>query len=252
MATRLGRQFSEIVVLVLLAAVCGLAAQGSFTLQQVMSSPFPTELVSAPAGEDVAWVFNAGGVRNIWMAAPAAEGSYRSRQLTKYTADDGQDIAEVTWTPDGRSIVYARGGDFENDREYPNPASAPEGVEQDIWMVSTSGGEPRKLAEGHAPAVSPKGDAVAYVLKDQVWQINLAAGAKPEQLIHDRGKSGSLRWSPDGSRLAFVSRRGDHSLVVVYGVASKNLRYLDPSVDHDSNPAWSPDSRWVAFLRIPS
>jgi len=230
----------------------GFAAQGSFTLERVMSSPFPSELVAAPASGAVAWVFNASGARNLWVAGPGADGSYHSRRLTNYMADDGQDLGELAWTPDGKSIVYTRGGDFENDGEYPNPANGAPGVEQDLWIVSTSGGEPRKLAEGHAAAVSPRGDTVAYVFKDQLWQIPLAAGAKPEQLIHDRGKSGSMRWSPDGSRLAFVSRRTEHSFVGVYDATSKSLRYFDPSVDSDSNPVWSPDGRSVAFLRIPS
>jgi dipeptidyl aminopeptidase/acylaminoacyl peptidase len=217
-----------------------------------MGAPFPTELVVSPAGGRVAWVFDARGLRNIWVAEPSGAGTYKSRQLTRYTQDDGQDIGELAWTPDGRAIVYVRGGDFENDSTYPNPASSPEGVEQDIWVISVEGGAPRKLAEGHSPAVSPKGDSVAYIFKDQVWRVKLADGAKPEQLIHDKGKSGSLRWSSDGSRLAFGSRRGDHSFVVVYNLEGKSLVYLDPSVDQDSAPVWSPDSRQVAFLRLPA
>jgi dipeptidyl aminopeptidase/acylaminoacyl peptidase len=227
-------------------------ARGSFTLEQVMSSPFPTELLASPTGGRVAWVFDARGLRNVWVAEPSGGGGYRSRQLTGYTEDDGQDVGELTWTPDGRAIVYVRGGDLENDGVYPNPASAPAGVEQAVWVVSIEGGAPRKLGEGHSPAVSPKGDSVVYIFKDQVWQVMLAAGAKPQQLIHDKGEDSSLRWSPDGSMLAFVSRRGDHSFVGVYNLGGKSLLYLDPSVDRDSEPVWSPDSRQVAFLRLPA
>jgi dipeptidyl aminopeptidase/acylaminoacyl peptidase len=121
-----------------------------------------------------------------------------------------------------------------------------------MWIVSLDGGAPRKLAEGHSPAVSSKDDSLAYVFKDQVWLVKLAQGAKPEQLIHDKGKDSSLRWSPDGSHLAFVSRRGDHSFVGVYNVGCKSLQYLDPSADQDFEPVWSPDSRQIAFLRLPA
>ena len=237
----------------LLFVVIGVAvARGSFTLEQVMSSPFPTELVASPTGGRVAWVFDARGLRNIWVAEPSGGGTYQSRQITRYTQDDGQEIGELAWTPDGRAVVYVRGGDFETGGSYPNPASAPEAVEQDIWVVSLEGEAPRKLAEGHSPAVSPKGDGVVYVFKDQVWWVELAEGAKPEQLIHDKGKSSSLRWSPDGSSFAFVSRRGDHSFVGVYKLGDKSLLYLDPSADRDSEPVWSPDSKQVAFLRQPA
>ena len=252
MLVLLRRKGLQTVGLMLFVMVGVVAARGSFTLEQVMSAPFPTELVASPTGGRVAWVFDARGRRNIWVAEPSGGGTYKSRQLTRYTEDDGQDVGELAWTPDGRAIVYVRGGDFENDSTYPNPASSPEGVEQDVWIVSVEGGAPRKLAEGHSPAVSPKGDSVAYIFKDQVWRVRLSDGAKPEQLIHDKGKSGSLRWSSDGSRLAFVSQRGDHSFVVVYNVEGKSLVYLDPSVDRDSAPVWSPDSRQVAFLRLPA
>ena len=50
-------------------------------------------------------------------------------------------------------------------------------------------------------------------------------------------------------RIAFTSYRGDHSFIGVYRVATKTLIYLDPSVDKDTSPVWSPDSRRVAFLR---
>ena len=198
-------------LLALLAgSVLAAAQREPFTIEQVMSAPFPSELVAAPAGGKVAWVFDARGVRNIWVAEPP---DYKARALTSYAADDGQEIAELAWTPDARAIVYARGGDFETLREAPNPRSYPQGVEQDIWVVALAGGPPRKLGEGHSPAVSPKGDEVAFVYKDQVWLAKLSGGDKPAQLIHARGKAEGLRWSPDGSQLALVSAREDHSFI---------------------------------------
>jgi dipeptidyl aminopeptidase/acylaminoacyl peptidase len=246
------RKTARATIATLLFAAAATAAQGPFTLEQVMSSPFPADLVASPAGGRLAWVFNARGARNVWVAEQDGVGRYRARPLTSYDEDDGQDVGELAWTPDGRSIVYTRGGDFEHDSAYPNPASAPEGVEQDVWLVTLNGGAPRKLGEGHSPAVSPHADALAYIFNDQVWFTKLAAGAKPEQLIRDKGKCNSLRWAPDGSRLVFVSARGDHGFIVAYDFASRSVRYLDPSVDQDSEPVWSPDSRSVAFRRIPS
>jgi len=52
--------------------------------------------------------------------------------------------------------------------------------------------------------------------------------------------------------LAFGNARGDHSFIAVYDLATKQLRYLDPSVDRDSEPVWSADSKQIAFIRIPT
>ncbi len=230
------------------------ATPGGFTIQKIMSAPFPSELVAAPVKNRFAWVFYTEDKRNIWVAEPTKDGKgYAARQVTHYANDDGQDVGEPRWTPDGESIVYTYGGDFEfSEKPYPNPAQITQGVEQDVWIVSLKGGEPRKIGEGHSPAVSPRGDVVAYVLKGQVWIAKLAGNEKPEQLIHSRGESSMLRWSPDGKYLALASGRGDHNFIGVYRFETKSLHYLDPSTDKDGEPVWSSDSKRIAFLRIPT
>jgi hypothetical protein len=55
------------------------AEQSTFTLDQVMSAPFPAHLAAAPTGGTVAWVFNERGVRNLWVAEPPG---YRGRKLS--------------------------------------------------------------------------------------------------------------------------------------------------------------------------
>ena len=232
-------------VLLLLLAL----QQPAFTLDQVMSAPFPDELVAAPAGGAVAWIFNARGARNIWVAAPP---DYQGKAVTAYAEDDGQEISDLHWTPDARALAYVRGGESNGHGEYPNPHSLVKGVEQAVWLQPLAGGPPRRLGEGHSPAVSPKGDRIAFVKQGQVWWASLADTTPAEQLIHARGSAGSLRWSPDGSKLAFASDRGDHAFVAVYDVAAKTLRFLDPSVDSDAEPAWSSDGRRIAFIRIPA
>jgi dipeptidyl aminopeptidase/acylaminoacyl peptidase len=230
-----------------------LPAQKSVTLENLLSAPFPTELTAAPAKGRVAWVFNARGRRNIWVAEPTSDGAYKARQLTSYNEDDGQDVGQLSWSPDGEMIVFTRGGDLEFlNKTYPNPRSSPQGVEQGVWAIKFQGGDAKLLGEGHSPTVSPKGDHLAFVSKAQVWLASLDGTGKPQQLIHANGEASDLRWSPEGSKLAFESRRGDHGFIGVYDFAAKSVLYLDASVDRDQQAAWSPDGRQVAFVRIPA
>jgi dipeptidyl aminopeptidase/acylaminoacyl peptidase len=243
---------SLLALAMLVAAPSLNAQQNSFAIEQALSAPFTSDLTAAPAKGRLAWVANVDGRRNLWVAEPSGKG-YVSRQVTHYSEDDGQEINTPEWTPDAASIVYVRGNSVQGESHpVPNPAWFPKGAQQQLWIVSAEGGDPRLLGEGHAPAISPDGKTAAYVLKGQLWSIRLDdAAAKPQQSLQTRGSVQTLRWSPDGAHLAFVSDRDDHSFIAVYTVASGAVMYLDPSTDLDSNPVWSPDSTRIAFLRIP-
>ena len=237
-----------------IAAITALAQPATFTIQQALSAPFTSELRAAPSKGRLAWEANIDGRRNLWVAEPAAAGKgYTSRQVTHYTEDDGQELSAPEFTSDAEWIVYDRGGSVQGETHpVPNPAWFPGGEKQQVWVVSAHGGDPRLLGDGHSPAVSPDGKTVAYLLKGQVWTVLLDdPKAKPAQLVQTRGTAEHLRWSPDGARLAFVTSRDDHSFIAVYTFASKSIGYLDPSTDLDSEPTWSPDSKQIAFLRVP-
>ena len=232
----------------LLVAALPCAAQGKqLTLEELLSVPFPDGLVAAPAGGAVAWSFDESGSRNVWVARPP---DYKARKLTSYSGDEGQEISDLVFTPDGNSIAYVRGQGANGHGDIPNPALNVVGATQAVWLVSLSGGAPRKIGEGHSPAISASGERIAYVKGGQVWGASLKDTLPAVQLMHTRGGSGDLRWSPKGDKLAFTSERGDHSFVGVYDASAKTLVYLSPSVDEDGSPIWSPDGTRVAFLRI--
>jgi dipeptidyl aminopeptidase/acylaminoacyl peptidase len=149
-------------------------------------------------------------------------------------------------------VLDVRGGSPNRQGEIPNPALSPQPPEQAIFAVEVgANAAPRRLATGSSPAVSRSGQ-VAYLSRGQVWTVDLAGTGAPAQLFAIRGSARDLRWSPDGTKLAFVSARGDHSFVGVYDVKARSLRYLDPSIDLDGNPSWSPDGTRLAFTRIPA
>jgi dipeptidyl aminopeptidase/acylaminoacyl peptidase len=224
-----------------------LLAAPPFTIEQVLSASFPSDLVASPKGDAVAWVLNAQGVRNVWAAhAP----DFRAAPLTKFAADDGQELGGIAWKHDGTAVVFTRGGDPNAHAEFPNPRSNPSGVQQEIWIASFAGA-PRKLGDGQGAVISPDDATVAWVVNNQIWSMPLKGGLAA-QLIRARGTAREPVWSPDGTHLAFISDRGDHAFIGVYDVRDKSLRFLDPSVDTDQSPVWSPDSRQIAFIRTPA
>lgn len=214
-----------------------------------MSSPFPEHLVASPKGSKLAWAQNHEGKRNLWVAESPA---FTGKQLTNYNQDDGQEIVTIEFSPDGNTIAFVRGGAANGRGEIPNPTSDPDGAKQQIWLMPFTGGSPKLLDEGNSPTFSPNGKRLAFAKKGQVWLANLDSANAAKQLFSIRGNAGSLRWSPDGNHLAFVSNRSDHSFVGVYDLNKKELQYVSPSVDLDGSPVWSPDGKRLAFLRNPN
>lgn len=237
----------RISVLLSLIASGALVVSGA-TIEQYLGAPFASEMHAAPGGGRVVWLLNERGARNLWVAAAP---DYKGRRLTAYKEDDGQDVGMIQWTADGRSIIYVRGGNLEQiGQAIPNARSLAQMPDQSIWIIPFEGGAPKKLAEGHSPAPSKDG-RVAFIRAGQIWITNVNA-EKPVELVRTRGGSSNLRWSADGSQLAFTNSRGDHSFVGVYKPHDQSVRYLDPSTDRDSSPVWSVDGRRIAFIRTPS
>ncbi len=226
----------------------------SFTMEQVLSFPFVPEIASAEHADRVAWVRVVNGVRNVWVADGP---SFAPHQVTQYAADDGQEITQLTFSPDGKHLLYVRGGDHDANWTAagdlaPNPDSSPDQALVTIWSASLVGAAPAKVAEGDHPAITDDG-RIAYVSNHQVWLANLSGKVKPARYFFDRGNASDLKWSPDGKRLAFVSARddGNHSFIGVYSDAKTPLLYLAPSTGRDREPQWSKDGSQIAFVRRP-
>jgi dipeptidyl aminopeptidase/acylaminoacyl peptidase len=241
--------FASLLLVAACATACAAQARG-FTLEQVLSSPFPADLVAARRGSRIAWTFDAEGRRNVWVA----EGpQFRGRQLTRFDQDDGQMLGELAFSADGNWVVFVRGTGPNRAGEVANPTSDPEGAKEQVLAVHWTTGQVRVLGEGEAPVPSPAGPQVIFENGGQLWVNTLgAATGEARKLFQARGSNGAPQWSPDGRLVAFVSARGDHSFVGVYDPFKRTISYVSPSVDRDSNPRWSTDGRRLAFVRRPT
>ena len=119
---------------------------------------------------------------------------------------------------------------------------------QDLWAVKRVG----------APALSPDGKWVAYSVQEwsieknkpnaALWLTDVAS-ASSRRLTAGTGSDTAPAWSPDGSRIAFVSKRGEDEMAALYvipvgGGEAEKLVELPWGV---SVPAWLPDGKGIVF-----
>ncbi len=89
---------------------------------------------------------------------------------------------------------------------------------QDLWAIERVG----------APVLSPDGKTAVFTVTEwsvpkakstsSLWLVDVAGGG-PRRLTQAAGSDGSPVWSPDGKRIAFVSRRGDDEAAALYVIA---------------------------------
>ncbi|HEX9774709.1 MAG TPA: S9 family peptidase [Actinomycetota bacterium] len=122
-----------------------------------------------------------------------------------------------------------------------------------------------RLTSVSDPRVSPDGRRAAYVVttideeandyRSAIWVVPLDGSAEPRRFTSGIARDASPRWSPDGSRIAFVSSRAkpgedpkkaQGQLYVMPADGGEPLRLTDLK-EAVSAPAWSPDGTRIAF-----
>jgi dipeptidyl aminopeptidase/acylaminoacyl peptidase len=231
-----------------------LAAQTS-SIAPYIAPAFPEDLVSAKRAERVAWIAYDHGQRNVYTAAAP---DFKPVRVTSFLDDDGIVLSDLSISDDGSTVSFLRGGAPNTRGWYAVPTSDPNGSEAAVWAAKTTGGGAWRLGRGASPALSPDGRWVVFAARDSALYAyrvtrspadSIERGLKP--LVRVGGRNTLPRWSPDGSRLAFVSNRDNHSFIGVYDVRKRRVDFMDPSVDFDVSPSWSQDGSRIAFIRRP-
>jgi len=115
------------------------------------------------------------------------------------------------------------------------------------------------LAYATDPQISPDGEHIAYVRRQNdimtdraqssIWMVDVTSGEETP-FAGRNGSAFSPRWSPDGSRIAYVSTEGGKPQLWVKWLETREAVKLTGLPNSPSNISWSPDGRSIAYSML--
>lgn len=164
------------------------------------------------------------------------------------------------WSPDGETIAFSSAG------------ADLLGRTSHLYTVDVASGLVTRLTRGRRsdtqPTWSPGGTVVLFVRSASslpgsdppgadIYSLRVAGGS-PMRLTESDGADYAAEWSPDGTRIVFISTRNSPAhaaepapeLYVMDAEGRRETRLTFSRDAHDIAPRWSPDGRRIAFLRL--
>src|SRR6266852_5778347 len=168
--------------------------------------------------------------------------------------------ANNTWPLYGNGEIY-----FVSDREVTGKAGSREVLRStnNLWKAPEGGGKPVQLTHFHDgslffPAISSDGKVIVFEEDSGLWKLDTATGKSSEvkidiatddkennfEALNINSEADSYNLSPSGQR-ATISAHGEiFTIAAEHGDATR----VTHSYSRETDPMWSPDGKWIAYL----
>ena len=189
--------------------------------------------VFSPDGRWLAFARSGGKGDEIWLL-PLPGGDLRR------VVSENAPIHGLAWTGNSRSIVF----------------SSNRAGQSQLWTIPLAGGNAQRVEQVREPAILPSlasgAAGLAFVrLRQQpkVHLLTLGGAAQPKMLdiLPDPAGISNVRFSPDGTRIAFSADIQGHREIWVSDSDGGHPRSLTSLGVISGSPHWSPDGKWLAF-----
>lgn len=233
---------------------CNYAAAGSVKQHQVVIAPFRDE-AGAKQSQSVSAVISADLARSglfKMVDTAGAKPQYEAEQVDyamwRGRGADAVVIGSVAATADGRYEVRFRLMDATQQTQITGLSYVASAAQLRLTAHKIADAIYEKLA-GEPGAFATR---IAYVVRRPGKRFELhvadADGFAPQTILASNEPIISPKWSPDGSRLAYVSFEQKKPVVYVQSIATGTRLAVANFFGSNSAPAWSPDGRRLAVV----
>ncbi len=98
-------------------------------------------------------------------------------------------------------------------------------------------------------ALSPDGKKIAIIAHGEVFAASATDSGEAIRITRTTSPETNVRWSPDSKRLIYISSRSGHDQIFEYDLIKNTETQLTDSDKDDAEPAFSPDGKYLAFVR---
>jgi len=215
----------------------------------------------SPDGKTLAFIRRVRGKSNLMLMDIA---SGRIDELTDGLERDMQETwaihnvyPGISWTPDGRSIVYWAAGHIHRIdvatkavTDIPFHVATSRFVEDAIHVDKRIGQDSFDVKMTRFAHASPDGRRVVYEALGNLWIKDIAGSAAPRRLTRSDEREDYPVWSRDGRQIAYVTWDDDKGgEIKVVGAAGGTGRTVTLEPGYYREPAFSPDGKLLAYRK---
>jgi Tol biopolymer transport system component/C-terminal processing protease CtpA/Prc len=193
-----------------------------------------------PDGRTLYFMSDRTGPQNIWSLTLGG----KPKQVTKFT--DGR----VLWPSisyDGKSIVFER--DFKIWKLDTKTGDASQVQLKLMGMAAGPGTTHLTLNTFTDLALSPDARKIALIAHGEVFATGARDGGEAARVTHTPVPESAVSWSPDSTKVVYVSERNAVNHVFVYDFTKHTETQLTKDALPDNSPRYSPDGKMISFVR---
>ncbi len=219
----------------------------SYTIDDILSMPYCTDLISSKKGQKVAWVSTIRGIREIYVAEYP---SFKPKNIFRSQGDDGQILSNLMFSPDEEWLYFGKGSAPNRQGEIANPSSLVKYPERGLFRINLTTNKIDTVGNYNQYVISPDGEYLLILDGNTLNKVSLRDKILKE-VIKMRGTFSDVVFSSTGEKILFVSNRGDHSFIGTYLFGDQHIKWISPSIYNDAYPAWNNDGTKITFIRSP-